>query len=403
MGVRLTPLGELHGKSGDWANRLLMVNRYRRAACPVAICSLSLAVVLVAACQSNPGGGGRTEHGSQKTGSAQVRRLLTERAAHSATSLDSRTILLAGGCHVDGCTTATRTTELYRSGRLSYGPRLTVARDSQAAVALGDGLVLLVGGYRGEGQPPLRSAEICSTARCRRVGGLRAGSGDPEAARTGRQVLVVGGADRDFEPSDATDLFDPSRRLWQAMPPMHDPRTGHSATSLETGDVLVAGGFDGHGRALASAEVFDHDTHRWISVQPLAEARGKHAAVRLSDGRVLIAGGASDQETRRRLASTEIYDPSTQTFSLGPPLPGGRYKLRGGAVALRGDRVLIGSDGPPLIVDVGHDTTTQLRRVGSQPLVFSTTSLLTRDRVLLAGGYDAQIRVSDQLIELPLP
>ncbi|MGD0122924.1 MAG: kelch repeat-containing protein [Candidatus Limnocylindrales bacterium] len=49
----------------------------------------------------------------------------------------------------------------------------------------------------------------------------------------------------------------------------------------------------------------------------MAAARERHTATRLADGRVLIAGGSDGAYD---LASAELYDPKTGTFSTTGPM-----------------------------------------------------------------------------------
>jgi hypothetical protein len=49
----------------------------------------------------------------------------------------------------------------------------------------------------------------------------------------------------------------------------------------------------------------------------MAEARFDHAAIELADGRVVVTGGIGDLFAP--LASVEIYDPGTGTFSAAGP------------------------------------------------------------------------------------
>jgi N-acetylneuraminic acid mutarotase len=106
---------------------------------------------------------------------------------------------------------------------------------------------------------------------------------------------------------------------WTATGAMVAARGGNSATLLLNGKVLVAGGltnspfsFD---RMLASAELYDPSTGSWILTGSMLEARSGHVATLLPDGRVLVVGGSSTGGMSDPLASAEVYDPTTATWS----------------------------------------------------------------------------------------
>ena len=105
----------------------------------------------------------------------------------------------------------------------------------------------------------------------------------------------------------------------------------HRATLLDDGRVLVTGGQaipigqtfpDG----VVSAEIYDPSTGRWSPTGRMFDPRTVHGAVLLSDGRVLVSGGFTDEHERDpasaavtslgAIASAEVYDPSTEAWSL---------------------------------------------------------------------------------------
>jgi hypothetical protein len=86
--------------------------------------------------------------------------------------------------------------------------------------------------------------------------------------------------------------------------------------------VLIAGGL-GDAGYLASVEVYDPATGTFSPTGDLATTRAYHTATALADGTVLVVGGYNDRENT--LASAEIYSPTTGTFSPTASLAIGRY------------------------------------------------------------------------------
>ena len=76
-----------------------------------------------------------------------------------------------------------------------------------------------------------------------------------------------------------------------AIRSMNTRRAAHTATLLGNGKVLVAGGFAGDENSLASAEVFDPKTSTFSSAGNMNFSRAGHSATILPGGKVLIAGG----------------------------------------------------------------------------------------------------------------
>jgi hypothetical protein len=83
--------------------------------------------------------------------------------------------------------------------------------------------------------------------------------------------------------------------------------------------VLVAGGRGSGDVTLASAELYDPATGTWSATGSLNTARYDHTATLLPNGTVVVAGGEPEE-----LVSAELYDPATGTWSVTGSLNDGR-------------------------------------------------------------------------------
>jgi len=114
----------------------------------------------------------------------------------------------------------------------------------------------------------------------------------------------------------------------------------YTATLLANGKVLIAGG--GNLSDRSTAELFDPRTGAFTRTGDMIFPHSYHSATLLPDGRVLIAGGPCRCVGLPLVATAELYDPDTETFSATGDM---MNPVSNTAVLLGNGRVLIAEDG----------------------------------------------------------
>jgi hypothetical protein len=173
---------------------------------------------------------------------------------------------------------------------------------------------------------------------------------------------------------------------------------GHTATLLTNGTVLLAGGFVndvwsyGTSTATNGVGLYNVATGALPGTGNMTAGRGCHTATLLADGNVLIAGGSDTDPTGTGLASAELYDPSTGTFTPTGSMAVGRYLhtatlLQNGKVLIVGGTLTSTSD-PYATAEIYDPATGIFRTTGAMVTAREqhTATLLADGRVLIVGG-----------------
>jgi N-acetylneuraminic acid mutarotase len=274
---------------------------------------------------------------------ASVAPLPSARRAPTLTLLPSGKLLAAGG--FSSAIDNSPTSDVFvfdpsagASGTWATLPSLTVPRGRHTATLLPDGRVLIFGGTTGI-SGSAASVEIFDPATntwLSQLAPISRGVGRATALLSDGRLLLAGGAETGslvtFLPSG---VYDPVTGSFTTRL-MQTPRADATATLLANGKVLVVGGYASATTLLATAELFDPATQSWTTTPPLANARYGHTATLLASGEVLVAGGGASPTT------SEIYDPVSNTWRSGPALQASRRLHRaiaapnGGALLLSG-------------------------------------------------------------------
>ncbi|MCB0919035.1 MAG: PxKF domain-containing protein [Actinobacteria bacterium] len=206
------------------------------------------------------------------------------------------------------------------------------SRDSHQATVLGDGTVLVTGGFGGT-----RSADLYdpATGSFTAVGPMKIDRAQHQATLLGNgKVLITGGSASN---SVTAELYDPVAKAFSTTGLMTSPRWDHRATLLGNGKVLITGGRYIQTNYFSSAELYDPNTGKFSAIGSMTTPRALHQLTTLTNGKVLITGGGSNK--------AELYDPGTGTFSATGSMNAARSF--GQASLLADGRVLVtgGHDG----------------------------------------------------------
>ncbi len=127
----------------------------------------------------------------------------------------------------------------------------------------------------------------------------------------------------------SAELYDPVTGIFSSTGAMTVARAGHTATTISgcgcpaDGKILIAGGRSTDPAApLASAELYDPTTGSFTATGAMNQARAWQTASLIGSGTlagdILIAGGVGAKAVA--LASAEIYDPRTGVFTATSPM-----------------------------------------------------------------------------------
>jgi N-acetylneuraminic acid mutarotase len=242
-----------------------------------------------------------------------------------AVQLSNGSVLIMGGCVNDCLSTTTPSAEVYNpsAGTFASTGSMVQARAEFGATLLANGQVLVAGGctaYDANGcTSTTAKAEIYNpaTGTWKATGALRAARHAMTATLLpSGKVLVAGGATAASDALNSSEIYDPATKVWTLGAKMVTARSDYASILIGTGKVLFTGGENINGVSISKAELYNPSSGTFTATGNMTATRLEHTAVLLANGNVLVSGGNKQTlNGATPLASTELYNPSTGTWT----------------------------------------------------------------------------------------
>ncbi len=231
-------------------------------------------------------------------------KLARPRTQAQAVALPGGRVAVLGGQGVDGQPVAEVEVVDPAAGKVWVAARLAQPRGPGfQATVLEDGSVLVSGGDGKEG--PLAALERVDVSRGKvtplaPMGSAR--SGHAALALGDGRVLLVGGEGWDSGrrqriPLDRVEVFEVRLGSCRELPRLPEARVQPAIAQLSDGRILVAGGWNGSG-LLDSSRWWVPETGGWRSGPGLGQPRADDVLIALWDGRALLLGSGTDGAER---------------------------------------------------------------------------------------------------------
>jgi hypothetical protein len=173
---------------------------------------------------------------------------------------------------------------------------------------------------------------------------------NPAVVAFNHKLYSFGGQTASFGSSvTSAAVYDPATNAWTMLPAMPIARGGATAEVIGTKAYLV-GGFDTAGNSLASLSIYDLQAGTWSTGASMATRRDNPMSAVLTQGgaqKLFVFGGrtrnADGSVVADILASVEMYDPATNTWTPRAAMPTARRTgvvgtLNGKAQVMGGER-----------------------------------------------------------------
>jgi hypothetical protein len=280
-----------------------------------------------------------------------------------------------------------------------YTGSLNTERRLSTINILQNGKVLVTGGDDMAGNA-LASCEIYDPATA--TWSYVASMNNPRDRHTSNElpdgrIVIIGGNTNNVYQNAVTasvEIYDPLTDTWVEDGLLQVGRQNHTSTLLNDSLILVSAGdvnnWPGSG-CTAECEIYNVNSHQSTIAGSMTQPRRDFSAVLLADERVLVTGGRTGGSVSDYLSECEIYDPSTNSWSVVPSMVQPResgllMRFSDNTVIAAGGRSSIYVTAPGAeVFNPANPTWISVSPI-MQPCAWPGATVLSGDRLLMTGG-----------------
>ena len=137
-------------------------------------------------------------------------------------------------------------------------------------------------------------------------------------------VYAIGGQGNHYMPLKTVVRYDPKKNKWEDVAPMHFKITSPACAVNANGEIYANGEVYVGCTLHTCLEKYNPDTNQWSMLPSMKQPRVVCAGA-YANNKMCVIGGT--EKINDALASMEIYNPETQAWTEGTPLPESRRSL----------------------------------------------------------------------------
>ncbi len=117
----------------------------------------------------------------------------------------------------------------------------------------------------------------------------------------------------------AIEVYDPATNAWEIKQPMPTPRANFEANVVNGQIYLIGGITGGPNSAVSTNQVYDPTSEKWETKQPIPYPVASFSSTVIGN-KIYVLGGQGNSDDPRNLNITQIYDSTTDSWTIGIPM-----------------------------------------------------------------------------------